>query len=106
MSLALLVAHRRSNNKCPELPAGQFFTRAQILSCIFVDVWPIDLIDSWYPCRGIVYQATSTASSVALRKVAVICELKHESLSGVTPNYLIICVHVAVHNKPPAPLVK
>ena len=26
------------------LPAGQFFTRAQIPSCIFVDVWPIDLI--------------------------------------------------------------
>ena len=30
--------------KCPELPAGQFFSGAQIPSCIFVDVWPIDFI--------------------------------------------------------------
>ena len=35
---------------------------------------------------------TSPASSVAVRKVAVICELKYERVSGVTPNYLtIIC---------------
>ena len=32
---------------------------------------------------------TSPASSVAVRKVAVICELKYERVSGVTPNYLI-----------------
>ena len=85
MSLALFVAHRSSNDKCPELPAGQFFTGAQIPSCIFVDVWPIDLI------RGILRNSiisTSTASSVVLLKVAVICELKYESVSGVTPNYL------------------
>ena len=36
------------NDKCPELPAGQFFSGAQIPSCIFVDVWPIDFI------RGII----------------------------------------------------
>ena len=29
---------------CPELPVGQFFSGAQIPSCIFVDVWPIDFI--------------------------------------------------------------
>ena len=44
MSLALFVARRSSNNKCPELPAGQFFSGAQIPSCIFVDVWPIGFI--------------------------------------------------------------
>ena len=46
MSLALFVVHRSSNAKCPELPAaGQFsFSGAQIPSCIFVDVWPIDFI--------------------------------------------------------------
>ena len=44
MSLASFVAHRSSNDKCPELPAGQFFSGAQIPSCIFVDVRPIDFI--------------------------------------------------------------
>ena len=48
MSLASFVAHRNSNDKCPELPAGQFFSGAQIPSCIFVDVCPIDFI------RGII----------------------------------------------------
>ena len=41
MSLALFVAHKSSNDKCPELSAGQFFTGAQIPSCIFADVWSI-----------------------------------------------------------------
>ena len=55
MSLALFVAHRSSNDKCPELPAGQFFSGAQIPSCIFVDVWPIDFIRGILVDR-IVYQ--------------------------------------------------
>ena len=73
-----MVASMRSS-----CPAGQFF-------CIFVDVWPIDFI------RGILERnsiSTSPASSVAVRKVAVICEQKYESVSGVTPNYLNTWVH-------------
>ena len=44
MSLALFVARRSSNDKCPELPAGQSIRGAQIPSCIFVDVWLINFI--------------------------------------------------------------
>ena len=90
MSLALFVAHKSSNDKCPELSAGQFFTGAQIPSCIFADVWSIDLI------RGIlVYQQAQQVRwfyAVAVtRPIQIISHLSAHS-SVLSLSYCIIKV--------------
>ena len=93
MSLTSFVAHRSSNDKCPELPAGQFFSGAQIPRFLLMFGRSTLFVVSLQ--RNSI--STSPASSIAVRKVAVICELKYESVSGVTHNYLIVAMSEAVY---------
>ena len=85
MSLASFVAHRSSNDKCPELPAGQFSVVLKFQAVFLLMFGRSTLFVVSLQRNSI---STSPASSVAVRKVAVICELKYESVSGVTHNYL------------------